>query len=391
MPRQRAAGRKRSLCPWRSVRASLLCGVATIGGGLVALSPASAQQQSEYIRDTFGEIGMLDMPSAHLADDGQLAFTFGDVGSTQRYNLSFQALPWLEASFRYSRPYGYLTDPNFYDRSFGAKIRLWREDAIMPDISVGIRDMLGTGVYSSEYVVASKHIGSLDLTGGLGWGRLADAHTIPNPFGYVLSSFKTRNSGVADTGGQFNWRQFFRGPRAGVMGGIVWHTPIDNLSLLAEYSPDTYKGEAINGGLKVRSPVNVGLNYQFGALSLTGGWFYGTTYGLALSIHGDPTDMQKSARVGPEVPPALVRDNTEQQGALREVLDRSAHVAAVKVGGPWVHVPTEAELIKQDLKQALISEGRGVRDIDVEQTTLVIDARRQGSTQAQCARYAQIA
>jgi hypothetical protein len=86
-----------------------------IASGLAGIPSANAQQQSEYLRNTFGEIGMLDMPSAHMADDGQLAFTFGDVGSTQRYNLTFQALPWLAASFRYSRPFGYLSDRNFSD------------------------------------------------------------------------------------------------------------------------------------------------------------------------------------------------------------------------------------------------------------------------------------
>ena len=258
-----------------------------ISGALISAPSANAQQQSDTLRNTFGEIGMLDMPSAHLADDGQLAFTFGDVGTTQRYNLSFQALPWLEASFRYSRPFGYLEDRNFYDRSFGVKVRLVREDTIIPDISFGLRDLLGTGVYSSEYVAASKHIGSLDLTGGMGWGRLAGTSALPNPFGYVLSSFKVRNAGVADTGGQFNWRQFFHGPRVGIFGGAIWHTPIDNLSLLGEYSSDKYTGEAIYGGVKVRSPFNVGLNYQFGALSFSGGWFYGTTYGFTVSLSGE--------------------------------------------------------------------------------------------------------
>ena len=111
----------------------------------------------------------------------------------QRYSLAFQALPWLDASFRYSRvPDWAVTQPHYYDRSFGLKIRLLQETDNLPDVSLGIRDLLGTGVYGSEYLVASKRIGSLDFTGGLGWGRLADNSTLPNPFGYLLSSFKTR-------------------------------------------------------------------------------------------------------------------------------------------------------------------------------------------------------
>ena len=381
------------------VHSCVLGSAAVVAGWLAGVSTASAEQQGDSLRNTFGEIGMLDMPSAHMADDGQFAFTMGDVGTTQRYVLSFQALPWLEASFRYSHVPGFDSDPNFYDRSFGTKIRLWRESTYMPDISVGLRDILGTGIYSSEYLAASKHIGnfaigSFDLTGGIGWGRLSDTGELPNPLGYALSSFKTRDPNVAATGGLVNFKQFFHGPRIGVLGGAIWNTPIDGLSLLAEYSPDKYKKESLypTHGVYVKAPFNVGLNYQIGALSVSGGWFYGTTYGFAVTIHGDSADMPKGTpRIGPEVPPALVRDSSERQGALRQMMDRNSNVAIARNGGPWVQVPTPLERTKQELKQALLSESRGVRDLNVEGATLVIDARPTGDAMAQCLGYARIA
>jgi hypothetical protein len=86
-----------------------------------------------------------------------------------------------------------------------------------------------------------------------------------------------------------------------------------------------------------------------------------------------------------------VRGDAEQRRALSLMLDRNAHVAAVGAGGAWVHVPTEVERAKLDLTQALLSESRGVRDIDIEGSTLVIDAQRLGDTQGQCAKYAKIA
>ncbi len=70
------------------------------------LTAAEADQPAPANYDTYGEIGLLDMPSAHMAPDGELAFTMGDVGNSQRYALSFQALPWLSASFRYSHIVG---------------------------------------------------------------------------------------------------------------------------------------------------------------------------------------------------------------------------------------------------------------------------------------------
>ena len=376
------------------LRACALCGVATISGGLIPISPADAQQQSNTLRNTFGEVGVLEMPSAHMAPDGQLAFTVGEVAGTQHYNLSFQVFPGVESSFRYSR-----AARGFYDRSFALKVRLVRESSLLPDVSAGIRDFLGTGVYGSEYIVASKQIGDFDFTAGMGWGRLADNGTLPNPLGQVFSSFNTRasqsNTGGA-TGGLVDLGQFFHGPKVGLFGGIIWQTPIDNLRVMAEYSSDEYKYERTlsTGALfKVRSPVNVGLSYAVSdSLSLTGGWFYGSTYGFTVALSGDPnTEAPTAIRMGPKVPPAIVRNDTEQQQSLSLMIDRNNQVAAINTGGPWVRVPTEDQRAKQDLRQALLSEARSVRDIDIEGTTLVIDAHNQDSAQTQCARYAEIA
>ena len=368
------------------MRPCVLCTSVVVASVLTAI-PSAVAQQTRLTRDTFGEVGLLEMPSGHSAPDGQLAFTIGDVGPYQRFSLAFQVLPWLEGSFRYSHVPDYAGLHNDYDRSFGLKLHLVREGTILPDVAVGMRDFLGTGIYSSEYVVASKQIGNFDLTAGLGWGRLADSGTLPNPFGYVLRSFDTRTT--VSTTGLLNLKQFFHGPRTGVFGGFAWQTPIDNLKLQVEYSSDQYLEERkFAGGLVTRSPVNVGLSYSpSDSVSLSAGWFYGTTYGFTVSFHGDPTTKAPSAmRLGPKVPPPVIRDTTEQQHALLTMLDVNAEVAAQMAGGPWVRVPSQAERARQDVMQALLSESRGVRDVDIHGTTLVIDARRLSDTQTQCAR-----
>ena len=392
--RQRAAARKRRSRPWRGLplRACILCGAATVSSGFVVIPAAIAQQQPATVRDTFGEVGILDMPSGHMAPDGQFSFSLGDIGNYQRYSLAFQALPWFEGSFRYSRVPYWFGSKVYWDRSFGMKARLFREDGLVPDVSIGIRDLLGTGVYSSEYLVASKHIGSFDFTAGLGWGRLASNGTLPNPFGYLLKSFDTRTPSSAT--GIVDFKQFFHGPRAGVFGGLQWQTPIDGLQLLAEYSSDKYTYEGYYAqGMHARAPVNVGLSYRpSDTVALTAGWFYGTTYGFTISLSGDPTTEASSAlRIGPPVPSAIVRDEGEQQHAVSLMMNRNAYVATEKAGGPWIRVPTETERAKLDLKQALLSESHGVRGIDIEGTTLLIDADRGASAQTQCAQYAQIA
>jgi hypothetical protein len=162
--------------------------------------------------------------------------------------------------------------------------------------------------------------------------------------------------------------------------------------VLAEYSSNQYTDYVYKGRIVVRSPVNVGVSYRYGALSVTGGWLYGTTYGLVASLSGNTTqDVPSALRIGPSVPPAIVRDDQQQQGALTQMLDHNARMADRRAGGAWVHVPTEFERTKLDLAQALLSESRGVRDVDIHGSTLVIDARRVSDGQAQCARYALIA
>ena len=51
----------------------------------------------------------------------------------------------------------------------------------VPAISLGLRDFIGTGWYSSEYIVGTKSMGNLELTAGLGFGRLAGRTSFSNP------------------------------------------------------------------------------------------------------------------------------------------------------------------------------------------------------------------
>lgn len=319
-----------------------------------------------------------------MAPDGELAFTFGQVGRQQRFALNFGALPWLEASFRYSHVVGRFPGYDtlhYYDRSFGLKVRLMKEGAVLPDVSVGIRDILGTGVYGSEYVVASKRIGDFDLTGGIGWGNLADTMALSNPLGQVFSSFDVRSAETSS--GLVDLKQFFHGPRVGVFGGINWQTPVPYLSVLVEYATDKYRGYVYEGGLHVRSPVNVGLSYQpFSTLGITAGWFYGSTYGLSIHLSGDPTKTYPSAmRIGPEVPRPAIRTDNEQQSALSVLQASNTRTRAM----------TPTQRARQEILQALYSQSRGVRDVQIHGNSLVVDAHINGDANKQCTTYARLA
>jgi hypothetical protein len=372
-------------------------GVALLAAGTLLLGTrgAAAADDAEHdTRSTYGEMGIIDMPSAHMAPDGQLAVTASMIGSSsQRYNFTFQMLPWLEGAFRYSRIAHVSGADVVYDRSFGLKARLSREDEYWPDISMGIRDILGTGQYAAEYFVASKHIGDVDVSTGVGWGRLGSVDTFPNPFGLVFSSFKTRSGESSANGGTVNFGQFFHGPGMGLFGGVVWHTPIENLSLLAEYSSDKYVNEVIGGHFKVRSQFNLGASYNVLDLAdVSAGWLYGTTYGVSFSFHVDPTAPLSPQRVGPDIPQPVIRPAQAQMDALSALVARDKPVQTAMATKPWVQLPVPKVDDRQlTLESALMSETRGVRGVDIMGGTLVVDAHLTGPTaERQCDRYAAV-
>ncbi len=374
----------------RMMSMGLLAAVATLALPAQAMGLPSASAQAT--RNTFGEVGLLDMPSAHMAPDGTLGVNIGDVGNYQRYTIFFQALPWLDTSFRYSRVSGWDGEVPYYDRSFGAKIRLMSERDGIADIAIGMRDVVGTGVYASEYLVASRQLGPFDATIGLGWGRLSSNETIPNPLGEISPSFNAR---TPPTGaGNFNLSEYFRGPNAGLFGGLQWTTPIDGLKLTAEYSSDDYKIEnEFPHGMKVRSPVNVGLTYQaLDSLSVMGGWFYGTTYGFNITLSSDPhTSYPSALRIGPAAPPAALRSDAEHQHAQSALHQNVTQIASNDPNGPWLHVPTPTEHARQELLQAFMSGTRSVRNVDINGRSLMIDARFSDNPEKQCRDFAQIA
>src|SRR5690606_3226459 len=197
-------------------------------------------------RNLYGMTGLIDLPSADFQPDGEIAVTGGYFGNTLRSTLTVQFLPWMEAAFRYTN----LTDlepdgsGETFDRSFDIKLRLIEETERWPAVALGLQDFLGTGIYSGEYIVATKGVdagdmGEFRLTGGLGWGRFAGVSGIDSPFCSISNRFCDRDRRTA-TGGDVEIGRFFGGEEMGLFGGVEWITPIEGLTATVEYSPDEY-------------------------------------------------------------------------------------------------------------------------------------------------------
>ena len=253
--------------------------------GVVALASLAA---SNVQASDFGNLGLIKTPSARFSPDATLSATLSFDEVANIYNISYQATPWLEGTFRYSifnpRDKGRSRDIN-RDRSYEVKVRLIQETARFPQIAVGVRDLLGTGVWEGEYIVGSKAFRSFDFNLGLGWGRLGSRGGISNPLGILGDRFDARPPGVVggDFGGESRGASFFRGD-VGFFGGVSYQMPQKPIKFLLEYSADVYDREVGLGSLDKPSPLNLGLEWQaLENTSVTVSWLRGDTVGINLS------------------------------------------------------------------------------------------------------------
>ena len=278
---------------------------------MLATIPAHAADEIEPSGSNFGGIGLLETRTARMRPDGVV-----DAGVSQRRQRRFsyidwQALPWLEATFRLTdRLNGTTGRGTTTDRAFDLRARVWSENDWRPALAIGVQDVIGTGIYAGEYIVGSKRFWDFDVSLGLGWGRLSTGADLPNPFGFGLSAFNTRPRSVGQ-GGVPNVTGLFRGPRVGVFGGVEWNVPaigtplgeLSGLRVKVEYSADALRDErggypARTTGLRGRaaSRFNAGLQWQ-------GDWFdVGASF-----VHGTDAVVRVSFRLDPQNPPRVFR------------------------------------------------------------------------------------
>ena len=231
----------------------------------------------------YGTTGLIDTPTARMQSDGVFSTTAAFDGRHRQFAITYQATPWLEGTFRYT---GF---DNFFhwDRNYEFKARLWDEDYYSPAVAIGIRDLVGTGVFGSEYVVASKQFGQTDVSFGLGWGRLAGTGDISNPAKWISSRFDVRNAEVGE-GGKLSLDNFLSGSEVGFFGGIEHRFSALPLSLIAEYNPDQYDFDVARGGLRPKSPLSVGLTWDaLPGVAITASYQHQEELGLAFQFSLD--------------------------------------------------------------------------------------------------------
>jgi hypothetical protein len=266
----------------------------------------------------WGETGLLQDPSARTGLEGDFNATLSNVNPYTRYNLTLTPTPWLETGFRYTAiidrrygPAGFSGDQRYKDRSFDLKFRLVKENDTWPEIALGIRDLAGTGLFSSQYLVASRRWYNFDFTVGMAWGLMASGSSLPNPLGLLSSHFKRPTSSFAivnGSAGSFNPKAYFTGPNAALFGGLEWQTPVDHLRLKLEYDPDTYQNEPLGNTFTDNVPVNIGLEYApWPAVTLAAGIERGKTGMLRIAVHSNFNNLSSLLPIRDVPPPPVPR------------------------------------------------------------------------------------
>ncbi|HSF92110.1 MAG TPA: YjbH domain-containing protein, partial [Paracoccaceae bacterium] len=284
--------RRKSLAKW-------LLGGSFAAFGAILVAPI-AQAEFKPSLNLYGATGLIDMPSGEAQSDGLLSMTSSHFGPISRNTLSFQITPRLSASFRFlgirdwnktaasqatsscASSTGIDQFDTYYDRSFDLRFKALDEGRYLPAVTIGLQDFAGTGILSGEYVAATKNVTpNLKVTAGLGWGRLGSHGSIGSPFG-------VRPAIDVGYGGNFNIKQWFRGPVA-PFAGIEWKFN-DQWTLKGEYSSDDYAEEAgKRSTFKRKSSYNFGVEYQPSEYFRVGAYYmYGSTVGIAGQFLIDP-------------------------------------------------------------------------------------------------------
>ena len=217
--------------------------------------------------NVYGSLGLIQIPSARFQDEGTASFTFSDSGPYKRGVITAYPFEWFEASYRYvdidhtlySDSIAFSGTQTLKDKGFNLKMRILTESKFRPQIAFGLRDLAGTGRFSSEYVVASKKFNNLDLSIGIATGFLGSSSNIRNPLTYISNEFsiRSRKSSRSSAGGELAYESWFSGP-ASIFWGASYIVPYARGAVLKlEYDPNNYLQE---GG----KPLPKDFDYNFG-------------------------------------------------------------------------------------------------------------------------------
>ncbi|WP_370307138.1 YjbH domain-containing protein [Sinimarinibacterium flocculans] len=290
---------------------------------LLLASTAAWAQSQPVVHGPSGYPALITVPTAQMPPAGTIGV---GVSAAPPYNtlyLSGQPTRWLHFGARYiaitNRRYD--DDPangqSFKDKSFDMVVRLLEQGRWWPAVVVGLNDFGGTGLFSSEYLVATQRHHDWSFTLGLGFGRFGTQGDLRNPFAAIGLRDDRRDllAPAEEQGGVPGVDEWFAGRNASMMAGIEWAPRDRPWSFQLELDGNDYSAEpaelrlAQGGGLEQfderieqRSRINFGLRYKRPGSS----WFAGLAFvrgetligqiGIAPQLGRDRPRVQESGQ-----------------------------------------------------------------------------------------------
>lgn len=213
----------------------------------------------------YGTTGLIQNPNARFFEEGTLSLSWTHNEPYLRGSLIANPFSWLEASYQYvdinnflySQSSDFSGSQSLKDKSFDIKMRIFKERKYFPQVAIGLRDFGGTGVFSSEYIALNKFLNPIiDLTLGMGWGKMNANSIGTNPFKFISDRFELRSDDPG-LGGKPKIDDFFSGD-AGYFFGLEISVPKKNgMRLKFELDSTNYLTEG-------KLPLPQKSNYNFG-------------------------------------------------------------------------------------------------------------------------------
>lgn len=344
-----------------------LCKLSTIALALLPLFHVQADEFSYPIlkasQTDFGGVGLMQMPTGRMAPEGEFNLATMYNSEYQHFSASVQLFSWLETTARYTQVQDllYSDDPTFSgntkytDKGLDFKARLLEESAWLPETSVGIRDIGGTGLFDGEFIAATKRVGPLDFTLGIGWGYIGNSGNLTSDK-KDLNYNCGRDTSYGGSGGTVDYKRWFKGCAA-LFGGVEYQTPWEPLRVKVEYDGNDYQADfpvtrgAIN--MPQDSKFNYGLLYRATSWSdfhlsyergntLTFGVSLQTNFNDLRQIKRDtPAEEYKPVAAAPISNKNITRDNANQK-----LPSQASELAATSVQEQPVAPIAEIESLK---------------------------------------------
>ena len=216
--------------------------------------------------NSYGQIGYINTPSAYNTLQSSLSLIVSRNKPDRKLIINGSPFDWLDANIFYVDvtrvPYGNGFQQSYKDKGFS--IKLTTKSVLGHTFAIGGNDIAGTGIYNSEYIVASNQMNRFEYSFGMGWGNYSNGIKLSNPFIKLNKSFKSRSLNLKSRGGDFDLNNYFSGEKASLFFGSSYQIDKRN-KLIFEFDPTETKIER-PGWIDVpfkKSKTNLNIGYEY--------------------------------------------------------------------------------------------------------------------------------